>query len=327
MNKQLSLLACIATYFVSMLANDINPQLSMILSPNNKQMVTSRYPLIIGSIIKNNGKPKKNQIVTIYIDGIPYANVATNKSGLFTYQVRSDKPLTNGQHFVFAVTKDNTSTYIRGSSFTVEARTQEIHEMYKSGNADATNSYIAYPFTGAATSTSTPYIITIMNDSSNHPVGGEHVTYKVDSSTVTSNCCASQSSNGMSSYTLTGGQALSDGVHTVDAHAVESNIDLAQQTFTVDTTPPSAPTITSPTNNQTVTSSTVIVTGTTEANALVTVYMDNDFGDIAIADENGDWSIEYDDMSNGQHIFNATTTDEANNTGSFSPTIVFFVNA
>lgn len=321
MNKQLSLLLCFSIYFANTFSNDINTQLSMILSPNNKQIVATTNPVIVGLIIKNNGKPKKNQVVTIYIDGTPYANVATDKQGLFTYKVRSDKPLTNGEHFVFAVTQDNNKTYIRGSIFTVQARNRET---YKSGNVDSSTSYIAYPFTGAAAATSTPYIVTLVFDSNNNQVPGENMTYKIDSTVVATN--RTSDAYGMASYTLTAGQALLDGTHTVDAHAQESNVDLVQQTFIVDTTPPAAPVITSPTQNEIVNSSTVIITGTSDAYAAIIVYFNGGDGDWTGADGFGNWSIEYDNLANGSYSFNAQQIDEANNIGALSDNIDFTIS-
>jgi len=321
MNKQLCLVLFITTYFASVFASDINHKLSMILSPNNKQTVTTSNPVIVGLIVKCNGKPKKNVKVTVYIDGTPYANVVTNKQGLFNYKVRSDKPLSNGTHNVYAITeKDN--IYIRGSIFAVEGTSRET---YRSGNADPSTSYIAFPFTGAFAATSTPYIVTLAFDANNNQVPAENMTYKIDSVTVATN--RTSDVYGMASYTLTAGQAISDGVHTVDAHAQESNVDFAQQTFVVDTTPPAAPVITSPTENEIVNSSTVIITGTSEPDSAIIVFFDGRDGDWTFSDSSGDWSMQYDDLSNGLYSFNAQQIDQANNTGPLSDTIDFTISA
>ena len=109
---------------------------------------------------------------------------------------------------------------------------------------------------------------------------------------------------------------------------MQSNVDLTTNDFIVDTVAPDAPVIVYPANGDTVTSSTVIITGTTESFATITTFVDGDtFGDVTYADEYGNWSIEYDGLSNGSHSVNAQATDLANNTSVVSATTSFTVSA
>lgn len=292
---------------------------SLIVAPRAGSIVATQRPVIAGIVKNAQNIALKHKPVTIYVDDRVVATVPTNKHGVWSYVLNSAQALDDGCHSVQAcVAQTQTNVeWVKGIVFGVQA-TRVPH---KSGNVSAANSTINFPFEGAALNTTTPTVIGTLLDSSYNPVLGETVQVKIDDSTVGSPV---SDSNGVFSYALV--SALTESSHTVDAHCVQSSVDLTTNNFIVDVTAPDAPTISAPTQNGTVTSNPVVVSGTTESLATITTYMDGDtYGDISYADESGDWSIEY-ELSNGAHYVTAQAADLANNTGVVSDPTDFTVN-
>lgn len=281
----------------------------------------SPNPMFVGMIRKKSGAPAKNITATLYIDGIPVARLLTDKKlGTFKYTLRSDRALTEGVHTVYVVTDD--LEYIEGRKFIVINSLRELSSTTRSGNVSAVTSLIAFPIQSMITHDSTPSIICVLLDSSDTPVASETMILTIDSNQVTNS--VQSNTNGMVMYGLTAGQALSEGSHIVYAHAQESNVDLNSVSFTVDLTPPAAPVITSPTENQNINASTVIVTGTAEVGSLVTVFRDDvEYGEITFSDENGNWTIELSGFEEGEHSIYANQEDAAGNLGPNSSSVIF----
>jgi large repetitive protein len=116
--------------------------------------------------------------------------------------------------------------------------------------------------------------------------------------------------------------ALRDGSHSVKAKATDAagNESGATNTvsFTLDTTKPDAPRITSPRNGASTTST--IIKGTAEANSTVSIY-DNTSTRLGTTptDDGGQWS--FGDLKDGDHSITATATDGAGNTSIPSSTV------
>jgi hypothetical protein len=296
---------------------------SLVVVPNLADTIIVDGPLVIGFANDGTGKGLKNKPVSVYIDRRKVATVPTNKYGVWSYMLNSSQTLDNGAHLAQAYVSlaANNNIWTQATMFYIDAAC--MRTQVRSGNVNAANSAINFPFDGADINTSTPTIVGSLEDSNNNPVSGESVQVKINGVTVAT---VTSDSNGVFSYQLS--NALDDGNYTVGAHCVQSNVDLTTNGFTVDTTPPAAPTITFPSNNGTVNSSTVIVTGTTEANATITTFMDGDtFGVICYADEYGNWSNEYDGLANGSHSVTAQATDLAENNGPVSSATNFTVSA
>jgi large repetitive protein len=307
----------------SLVAVTIDHQNSLVVTPGVADTIIVDGPLIIGFVNDGAGRGIKHKPVSLYIDRRKVATVPTNKYGVWSYMLNSGQTLDNGAHLAQAYISiaENNHIWTQASMFYVDAACTRKH--VRSGNVNAANSAINFPFDGAYTNTSTPTVVGSLENATNSPVSGESVQVKINGVTVAT---VTSDSNGVFSYQLS--NALSDGNYTVDAHCVQSNVNLTTNNFTVDTTPPAAPIITFPSEYYTDNSSTVIVTGTTEANATITVFMDDDtFGEICYADENGDWSIEYDGLANGDHTVSAQATDLAENNGLVSDIITFSVSA
>jgi Ca2+-binding RTX toxin-like protein/cytoskeletal protein CcmA (bactofilin family) len=133
-------------------------------------------------------------------------------------------------------------------------------------------------------------------------------------------------SNG--SWTFTPSAALAQGSHSFTATATDAagNLSVASSayTLTIDTTAPGAPLIKAVSDNVGQTQGTVsnvgstddntpTLTGTAEANSIVTIYDGNTLLGTATADGNGNWTFTTAALSDGDHIFTAAATDAAGN--------------
>lgn len=294
---------------------------SLIVAPRANSTIVTANPTIVG-VAFNEKASIKRRPVTIYIDNRIVGIAKTNSKGVWSYKLKSTQSLTDGYHYAEAYIElaGGKQYWLKGSYFNVvAARTQPI---FRSGNVNTDNSVINFPFEDSYVNDTTPTVIGSLSDDDFNPVSGETVNVKIDSVTVGSPV---SDSNGVFAYALS--SALSEGSHVIDAHCVQSNANLTGYNFTIDVTAPAAPAIALPTQNDTLTNSLVTISGTTEAWATMSVYLDSsEYYDIAYADEFGDWSIEY-ELANGAHSVTAQSTDLANNTSSMSSARDFTVNA
>ncbi|MCK5908694.1 MAG: IPT/TIG domain-containing protein, partial [Caulobacter sp.] len=118
---------------------------------------------------------------------------------------------------------------------------------------------------------------------------------------------------------------LADGSHTFQVKAVNSGVysSAASYSWTVDTTAPAAPAVTSPANASTRGVSQKGVSGTAEANSTVTVYLDGAADGTTTADGSGAWSYTLTALTAASHTVKARATDAAGNTSSDSATNTF----
>jgi hypothetical protein len=309
----------------SMHAAGIDTFNSLIAAPALHDTIVVSGPLVIGIVTDFAGKPVKNSAVAVYVNqSKKVATVQTNKYGVWSYIFKSDtQGLQNGAHLVqaYVTLASGTMAWTQASLFYVDASRQPMST--RLGIVNVANSAINFPSQGAYINTSTPTIVGSLCDSNYNPVVGETVQISINSVNIAS---VTSDSNGVFSYQVS--SSLNDGNYTVGAHCVQSDVNLATNDFTIDTTPPAAPTITFPSEYEVVDSSTVVLTGTTEPNASITTFMDGDtFGEICYADAYGNWSIEYDGLSNGSHVVTAQATDLAENTGPMSAATYFTVSA
>lgn len=321
--KKLVLCSMVIVISHAVFARQLDVYNSAVVSPRLGSVISNTKPVLAGTVRDAAGKPLKNVQVTVSVDRRKVAVVPTNKYGVWSYQLNAHQTLTQGAHYVRAevnLTDSNKQT-TRSSLFIVQG-TRADENTFRSGNVDAANSAVSFPFDTAYINTQNPTVVGVLLNSSSNPVAGENVQIKIDGSTVTT---VTSDSNGVFSYTLV--SALTEASHTVGAHCVQSNVDLTTNSFVVDITPPAAPTISAPTPSQVLTNALVTVAGSTEANATIATFLDSsDYGDISYADGSGNWSIDY-TLDNGSHSIAAQASDLANNTGDVTSPVSFSVNA
>ncbi len=192
--------------------------------------------------------------------------------------------------------------------------------LYGAGAVSSANSTIDFPHDQAYINTNYPTIIGTLRDDNGNPVTSETVQIILDGYSI-----GSATSDGNGIYRFPVSQALPDGQYQLSIFCVESQVIIESNQFNIDTIAPSI-TITYPQDGQAITTNSVLFAGTTEQNAMVMVFVDADmFGNICYADENGNWSIEY-ELENGNHTIAAQATDIAGNQGYMSDVINFSVN-
>ncbi|MBK0098620.1 Ig-like domain repeat protein [Erwinia sp. S63] len=130
---------------------------------------------------------------------------------------------------------------------------------------------------------------------------------------------------------------LADGTHSIYVSNV-AGTDSQTITFTIDTVAPVAVTNLAAANNNGSTpvpianngitnDSTPQLTGTTEANGIVTIYDGNTVIGTATASGTGAWSFTSPILSQGAHTLSVTVTDAAGNVGPRSSTVNFTVDS
>ncbi len=118
---------------------------------------------------------------------------------------------------------------------------------------------------------------------------------------------------------------LSEGSHTFQVKAVNSGVysAAASHGWTVDTTAPAAPTVSSPANGSSRAVSQKGVSGSAEANSTVTVYLDGAADGTTTADGAGAWAYTLTTLTVASHTVKARAVDAVGNTSSDSATNTF----
>jgi large repetitive protein len=125
---------------------------------------------------------------------------------------------------------------------------------------------------------------------------------------------------------------LTEREHTLRVRAVDAagNVDPtpASYTWTVDRTPPAAPTVTAPADGAEITTTRrPVYSGTAAPGSTVTVIVDGTPIGTAVADASGNWSLPAPaDLANGTYMVRATARDAAGNISPDSITNTFTVN-
>lgn len=215
------------------------------------------------------------------------------------------------------------------SGFTVDSATQ-ITATSPAGAAGAVDVTVQTPSGTSATSVAdqftyvaapaTPTITSSPASLSN----SSNATFQFSLASGTAECAidggAFSACTSPRSYT-----GLADGSHTFQVKAVNSGVysSAASYSWTVDTTAPAAPAVTSPANASTRGVSQKGVSGTAEANSTVTVYLDGSADGTTTADGSGAWSYTLTALTAASHTVKARATDAAGNTSSDSATNTF----
>jgi hypothetical protein len=122
--------------------------------------------------------------------------------------------------------------------------------------------------------------------------------------------------------------SFTEGPHAITATATDAagnNGPATTRNFTVDTTAPAIPTITTPAQNTYVNSASVVVAGQAEAGVTVKIRETNAIVGSAVASMTGTWSTAI-NFANGTHAISAIASDLAGNDSPVSQIVAFTVD-
>jgi hypothetical protein len=250
------------------------------------------------------GTAEPNSTVTVIVDGVSVGTTTANAAGNWTLTPAT--ALVDGPHTVIAVAADpagNTSPSSNTNAFTVDATAPAAPVVVTPANGSVTNDNTP-TYMGTAEANST---VTVIVDGV--PVG-----------TTTANAAGN--------WTLTPATARPDGPHTVRATSSDAVGNTSPSsntnTFTVDTTAPTAPVVLTPANSSLTNDSTPMYSGTAEPNSTVTVIVNGVSVGTTTANASGAWSFTPSTaLVAGPHSVRATATDAAGNTSLNSNTNTF----
>ncbi len=263
------------------------PAAPTISSPTDSSVTSDTTPTVSGTA-------EANSTVTVYVDGSPVGSTTADGSGNWSFDIPSAQ--SEGSHTISATATDA-----------------------------ATNTSAASLVTTVVIDTTSP--IVSISDPANGSLTGD--------TTPTLNFSVTETNPGTTECRVDGGSwtactsgnslaTLSDGPHTVDVRHTDGagNVGSTSSTFTVDTTAPSAPVITSPTTGLVTSDNTPTISGTAEANSTVEVFADGNSVGTTTADGSGNWSLTPGTpLADDTYDFTANATDEAGNTSVDSNTV------
>ncbi|TAK61710.1 MAG: DUF11 domain-containing protein, partial [Bacteroidetes bacterium] len=281
------------------MVDTVSPNTPNIVTPSNGYEYPTSTPVFTGTA-------EANIKVLIYIDNILIDSTVADGSGNWSYTYYLD----NGNwHHLKVRGKDlagNTSSLSSQRNFRVSDSTPPPAPV------------VLTPANGSATNDITPLITGTSDPYNKIRIYIDGVLR--DSVTATS--------LGTWSYTS---PTLALGSHNVKTTSVDPAGNTSgysnTNSFTVDTTAPSAPVVVVPANGSTVTTTTPVFSGTSEANVKIRIYVDGVLVDSTTSDGSGSWSDTSAALSQGSHTVKATAVDAAGNTSGYSNTNTFTVDS
>ncbi|MFC0197083.1 Ig-like domain-containing protein [Microbacterium arthrosphaerae] len=284
---------------VAFVVDTAAPAAPIITSPANDDVLTDSTPTITGSA-------EADSTVTVIIDGEVAGTTTADGTGAWSFTPAS--PLADGEHTVTATARDaagNTGPEAEEVIFTIDT-------------VAPLAPVITAPVGGSTTNDATPAITGTAEP-------GSTVTVVIDGTTA-----GTTTADGTGAWTFTPASPLADGEHTVSATATDAAGQVSpasdEVTFTVDTTPPAAPIITSPQNGATTDDATPPVTGTAEPGSTVAVIIDGTLAGSTTANGQGAWTFTpTSPLGAGAHTITASATDAAGNVGPASAPVTVTV--
>ncbi|MBX5481091.1 MAG: adhesin [Myxococcaceae bacterium] len=266
---------------------DTTPPAVAITSPADGAALGTATPTISGTA-------EAGATVQLAIDGSNVATVTASVTGTWTYTLTTGQALADGAHTASVTASDTTGN--------------TSAPVTRAFSTDTTAPVVAItaPAAGATLGTATPTI-------SGTAEAGATVDISVDGSTAGSVTAA----GGTWSYTLTSGQALADGAHTVSVVAIDgagNSSAPVSRSFNIDTTPPPVA-ITAPNSGGLIATATPTISGTAEADATVEVSVDGVVVGTVTA-TGGVWSYtltQAQALADGAHTAEAVATDAIGN--------------
>ncbi|OXM87601.1 hypothetical protein CF651_04570 [Paenibacillus rigui] len=276
------------------------PAAPVITAPANGSTTNDSTPTISGTA-------EVNSTVSVKVDGTAVGTVAADASGNWSFTLAA--ALTDGPHASIATAADalgNISPNSTPVTFTVDTTAPAAP-------------VVTVPVDGSTTNDSTPTI-------SGTAEANSAVSVKVDGAAV-----GTVAADGTGSWLITLVAPLADGLHSSNATAADAAGNMspvsAPVTFTVDVAAPAAPVITNPANGSVTNDSTPTISGTAEANSVVTVKVDGAAVGTPAADGTGNWVFTLvAPLADGPHTAIAAAADAVGNPSANSNSITFTVD-
>ncbi|WP_194293017.1 Ig-like domain-containing protein [Streptomyces smaragdinus] len=262
------------------------PAAPVITGPADGSTITSTTPTITGT-----GEP--GATVDVTVDGTPVGTATVNPDGTWSLPVTT--PLADGSHTISATQTDPAGNVSPAatSTFTVDTTAPAAP-------------VITAPTSGTTTTDNTPTV-------SGTGTPGSTVTVTDGTGAVLGTALVAP--DGTWSFDTA---VLADGTYTISATQTDASGNVSPVSnsviFTVDTTAPAAPVITSPAAGSTITDNTPTITGTGEPGATVEVSVDGTVIGTTTVNPDGTWSLPTTTpLADGPHTVSATQTDAAGN--------------
>jgi predicted nucleic acid-binding Zn-ribbon protein len=260
------------------------PDAPVITDPDEGSTITDNTPTVTGT-----GEP--GATVTVAVDGEEIDDVTVDGDG--NWELPLTDPLDDGEHTVSATQTDEAGNESAADDVTFVVDTEALPPV------------ITAPADGSSTNDTTPTVV-----GTGEP--GASVAVEIDGEPV-----GTVTVDGDGNWELPLTDPLDEGDHTVSAVQTDEagNVsDPAENDFTVDTTAPAAPVITSPEDGDTIDDRTPTIEGTGEPGTTIVVIVDGEPVGEATVDEDGNWSLTLPDpLSDGDHTIEAVAVDEAGN--------------
>jgi hypothetical protein len=277
------------------------PSAPFVITPADGTTVGSSQPEITGTT-------DPNTTVTVVIDGVAGDSTSTDNSG--NWALTPTTPLADGSHTVRARATDgagNTGPDSDTNTFTVDTTPPAAP-------------VVTTPADGAVTADARPALGGTAEPDITIDV---YVDDEVVGSTI--------ADAGTGDWSFTPGTALADGPHTLKAVARDAvgnhSADSNRHSFTVDTTSPPAPVVTSPQDGSVVVDSQPLLSGTAEPDSAVTLTIDDTDVGVAPVDGSGNWQYTPAALADGAHTLKARATDAVGNVGPYSDSVSFSVDS
>ena len=249
--------------------------------------------------------------VEFYVDGALKSSLTTANGGTNTYSFTWDSTkVTNGSHTLMSKAYDAAGN-VGTSSISVT-----VSNSVTVTDTTAPTVSISAPTAGSYLNTLTP----TMKGSSSDNVAVAKVQVSIDNG-------AYQLASGTTSWSYSA--SLSQATHTIQVKSTDTSgliSTTATDTFTIDTTAPAAPKITSPASGTSTTSTIITIAGTAEAYSTVRIYDGTTLKASTVASSTGTFSTAI-SLAAGSHSITAKATDKAGNVSPSSTAISLTVSS
>ncbi len=268
------------------------PALPVVTSPAAGSSTADSTPPITGT-----GAP--GSVVTVIIDGVTVGTAVVNSVGQWSLLLPT--ALSDGSHSVTAFAKDDAGNLSLSSpkvTFTVDTRAP-------------LPPLVTSPVAGSTLTTASPVYAGIAE-------ANAQVQVQVDGVVVGT---VTASSTGQ--WSLPSPAPLTDGAHSVRATAIDAvgNTSATSQPvpFTVDTTAPATPVVTTPVSGTSTSNPRPPLGGTGEPGSIITVFIDGTAVGTTAVGSTGTWSFTPPTaLTEGPHDVTARASDASGNTSSLS---------